>query len=803
MRYTKLILVLLFATSAIQSQDLTGIRIFLNPGHGGYDSDDRYIAATGFWESLSNLHKGLFLRQQLQALNATVGISRTTNNTSDDLPLSVIGQMANDFNADYFHSIHSNAFNTQVNYPLVLYRGYDDQPVFAAAKTMAIIMFQDLLECNYTYWQYSFINARGDWSFYGNTSGLGVLRSLTMPGTLSEGSFHDYIPESWRLMNMEYKEHEATAIARSFLDFYSQPGYGFGYITGILRDPDLGVSYYAIPQTKDPKKPINNAKVTLLPEGKEYFTDQMNNGYFFFDSLAPGSYKLMFESGEYYVDSANVTVLANKSSKVEKYLEFDSTKSPYVTVVNPPDSTTNVPAISSVDITFSRAMIFSSLVDAFSISPQVNGSLEVLDGGLTLRFTPEFAFEILTEYSINISTEAKSVFGISLEQPFSSVFTTAERNSVTLENAYPVDGSIDISRTVQIRLVFDAHILQGSLAGRVNLYDETGTRITVKNVLVFPYEGKGYIFFEPYSELKLNHEYRLMLGAGIEDVEGFPLWEDIEIRFRTETENYLSGSVMDMFESMGTWQQPTLSALTIGVDSLKTRFKNVSNQKKNGSKSGKIEYKFTDIDGIAAVENSNPYLLGNSGLTETGVWVFGDNSRNLFGFILSDAGGNKKTVHVDTVDWTGWKLKHLVPDASGLSGDIFFSGFYVARNGTNGADSGDVYLDDLQKNIVTGLRGDEDFASLSYDLGQNYPNPFNPETIINYELKNHNHVKLCVYDVLGREVAILVDTEQAPGRYAVNFNAAGLSSGIYFYSINASGTEGSGFSAVRKMILLK
>ena len=85
-----------------------------------------------------------------------------------------------------------------------------------------------------------------------------------------------------------------------------------------------------------------------------------------------------------------------------------------------------------------------------------------------------------------------------------------------------------------------------------------------------------------------------------------------------------------------------------------------------------------------------------------------------------------------------------------------------------------------------------------YALGQNYPNPFNPTTKIEYYIPRSGNVKLTVYDLTGREVAVLVDENKNPGIYSVNFNASLLSSGVYFYKI-VSGT----FTDVKKMVLLK
>ena len=83
-------------------------------------------------------------------------------------------------------------------------------------------------------------------------------------------------------------------------------------------------------------------------------------------------------------------------------------------------------------------------------------------------------------------------------------------------------------------------------------------------------------------------------------------------------------------------------------------------------------------------------------------------------------------------------------------------------------------------------------------LSQNYPNPFNPSTTINFSIPNSEFITLKVYDVLGKEVATLVNEEKATGSYEVNFNAAGISSGIYFYKLQAGS-----IIETKKMILLR
>jgi hypothetical protein len=89
-------------------------------------------------------------------------------------------------------------------------------------------------------------------------------------------------------------------------------------------------------------------------------------------------------------------------------------------------------------------------------------------------------------------------------------------------------------------------------------------------------------------------------------------------------------------------------------------------------------------------------------------------------------------------------------------------------------------------------------VSNDYALEQNYPNPFNPETAIAYSLPDAANIRLSVFDITGREIAVLVNGYTEAGRHNVNFRADNLPTGVYFYKL-----AGNGFSVTKKMILLK
>jgi len=92
---------------------------------------------------------------------------------------------------------------------------------------------------------------------------------------------------------------------------------------------------------------------------------------------------------------------------------------------------------------------------------------------------------------------------------------------------------------------------------------------------------------------------------------------------------------------------------------------------------------------------------------------------------------------------------------------------------------------------------------LQFELGQNYPNPFNPSTNIKFSLAVDSKVSLKIFNILGQEVATLLNANIAAGINSINFDASKLNSGVYLYRLEATGIDGSNFIKIRKMILTK
>ncbi|MBF8248582.1 MAG: hypothetical protein HW374_1382, partial [Bacteroidetes bacterium] len=123
--------------------------------------------------------------------------------------------------------------------------------------------------------------------------------------------------------------------------------------------------------------------------------------------------------------------------------------------------------------------------------------------------------------------------------------------------------------------------------------------------------------------------------------------------------------------------------------------------------------------------------------------------------------------------------------------------YYNVHSSTNSAGEirGNLGLGSV---VVTSVDQISSEIPASFELLQTYPNPFNPSTSINFSVNRTAHVSLKVFNLLGQEVAALMDEVKAPGTYKVTFDARSLTTGIYFYKLTANN-----FAETRKMVLLK
>jgi hypothetical protein len=156
-------------------------------------------------------------------------------------------------------------------------------------------------------------------------------------------------------------------------------------------------------------------------------------------------------------------------------------------------------------------------------------------------------------------------------------------------------------------------------------------------------------------------------------------------------------------------------------------------------------------------------------------------------------------------DLTGLAGNSAVVFASGFlnpsgnqNGEAF--GLFVALADGNVVELPQLYGSEAQNTIdkIMNENSEELTAVTTYGLEQNYPNPFNPSTRIKFSIAQSDFVSLKIYDILGNEVATLVNEQRAPGAYEVTFDAGNLASGVYVYTLTAGD-----FVQTRKLMLMK
>ncbi len=193
----------------------------------------------------------------------------------------------------------------------------------------------------------------------------------------------------------------------------------------------------------------------------------------------------------------------------------------------------------------------------------------------------------------------------------------------------------------------------------------------------------------------------------------------------------------------------------------------------------------TTDGGKTWIDSTNPANITACSLREihmidskTG-WFTGINNGPSFVAKTTD-GGNTWIDETPKDEYLGFESISIINDSIGyLVGD--FGRYYTTDNG------GITFVDEYNNTSVH-----------QFLLSQNYPNPFNPTTTIQYAIPKESFVTIKVYDVLGKEIATLVNERKSAGNYSVDFNSSNLPSGVYFYRMQAGS-----FISTKKFVLLK
>ncbi len=222
------------------------------------------------------------------------------------------------------------------------------------------------------------------------------------------------------------------------------------------------------------------------------------------------------------------------------------------------------------------------------------------------------------------------------------------------------------------------------------------------------------------------------------------------------------------------------------------------------------------MDDVYMTDAANAWFVGNSGLV-LNYYEPANIPVELASFTSSVSGNNitLNWITASEINNSGFEIERKIFDEKSAVNSEWSKIAFVDGKGTTTEISSYSYTD---KNLEQGnysyrikqidFNGTYKYYNLNetitltlpsaYSLSQNYPNPFNPLTTIQYQVAEKQLVTLKIYDVIGNEIAILVNEVQDSGLHSAEFNAEKLSSGVYYYTLKAGS-----FTSTKKMILIK
>ena len=714
-----------------EAKDPSQVKIYINPGHGGWDSDDRlmylypifvnqvvqepYTREQSFWESQSNLDKGMRLDTMLRALGFQTKMSRITNTTADDKDLYDIVVEANTYNANFMLSIHSNAGNPS-NYILQLFSGmtpgdnrsYSDMPVNSATSCKIATLMGDNQYMNEVSCWTRVPMIAGDKTFardiMGWSNGYGVLRWLKVPGTLSEGMMHDYLPETYRLMNIDYKRQESFYFAKTFYTWFCDKELPYGAIGGRIHDvyqKQLFPDYKPNKNTRDVYRPILKGLVELWQDGNKlasYTTDTLYNGCYFFWNLKPGTYVVKATPDGYYAQEETLVVENNKISYAHFGLQMKRETPPEVIDYSPKVEITDSVLVSThITFSFNWDMNEEETAKALTISPAVEGTITFEDDAHTMRFKPASRFEPGVEYTVTLGTGAchpDATFENHLQEPFTFKFRTQNRGSVRVIQTYPANNSENIPVDAAFIAIFDGK-LANSASKYFKVYDSKGNDISPasRNVKLngaapAPY---GSAKFElKAGALKPNSEYKMVIGAEVADVNGVIVNDPVTIKFKTGDEVTSSVPVVNNLDTLFFEGDKETST---GVTSVSTLRNTAS--KYEGQASNKLTYTFSETNGEAVYVADDVTAIKGNDKSTLGMYVFGDYTFNTL-YAKWAVEGDIQYTKICDLDYAGWLYQEAEVTALPAGVDYQFMGFKIVRGTSFLSEKGEVSIDALR-----------------------------------------------------------------------------------------------------------
>lgn len=738
-RIALIILGALIACSAVEAKKMKDLTVVVDPGHGGYDGDDRpihiypyeYNSEESYWESKSNLVKALHLKDIMDSLGVDIHLTRVHNTYNeidgdgipDEPSLATRAYMANDLNADMFISIHSNA-GENINYPLMIYH---ETSVGTPRSTESVRMAEVVNGVFNTSVYSNWINYKGQMNTTdpGRVTGdrsllgysLGVLRNCYVTSMLSEGGMHEHRPQAHRLMNTDYCWLEAWYFVKSVMLFFNtEDRFSTGNIAGVVYD-NHNLREFVMPVGintwlgRDNLAPLNGAHVELFDaSGKlvqERITDNDYNGVYVFRNVAPGTYKVRVTDDKYYTWEKDVTVVADEVTYQDVPMDFKRDAQLEIKSYSPNVASEElVSCSSSIDFEFNWDIDEASFEKAFSITPAVEGYFEYYESFHKVSFYPNLAFDRNTTYTVtldkSVCTPDPNYENNTLGQDLVFSFTTKDRDVLTMIDSYPKEGSEIHYQTPTLEFRFDYKV-QGMTSDNVSYTDlikvykgDSTTPLSMNqrgNGLNKLSNNYGNTIIALAEDLEIGATYRVVVSGNLRDQENLPLRNDVELEFvAKDVAGTKAGDVVEGFDVAGLFVYDP--DRTVGTGNATPRYsKNTT--KLFGAGSGKFTYKFEDMRNGEVVWNytDTTRKIVHKG-DVLGMHVFGDfNNHELWVGVTS--GTDTKYEKLCDLNFRGWEYFEITLSTLEEGYDYSFSNIKLVQVQSPITQSGNFSLDDM------------------------------------------------------------------------------------------------------------
>jgi uncharacterized lipoprotein YddW (UPF0748 family) len=477
--------------------------------------------------------------------------------------------------------------------------------------------------------------------------------------------------------------------------------------------------------------------------------------------------------------------------------------------------------------TFSKTMDINTIQNLVTLVPsaEISQFIWSVDSKvLTLTFGMNLAYK--TDYLLTIKKDVTDINGRQLDgngdgiagDDFLLNFTTKEYDETgprviyNHPHASPMNITFDVADI--LTLAFDEIVDHGTVDENSVYLLSDGNSVSSKSLVFDIGQSYSVIALQPLIPLNPAHTYAVYYENNITDTLANPIDSTIQYNFQTEPFIYQSTILIDDFTISGYWWDPNGSGSTSGV-SVESIFQSGSSEaylpaatKPLQKKSGKLyyawdpeasDYLLREFLDYSAPPKSVQFDTSNT----LQCYIFGDGSGNRFRFSLSEVSGVGYPLEVSKwidIDWIGWKLiSWKLSDTQSvgswlgnevLDGTAYYMDSFQLTHQAGAALSGILYFKDLRVikkvyDTVGAVEGGP-ILPLAYALEQNYPNPFNAQTTIKFSIAGNGLTRLIIYDILGRNIASLVNEHLNRGQFAVSFDASHLASGVYIYELRSA-----------------